>query len=368
MRIPLLSRLQNILFAPPEDERHLDFSIRGIWIANRPHSGVLSSPDFIYQSLEFLKTTGFNTVFPVVWNRDHTLFPSQLLREYNFPSIDPFYVENNFDPLEILVRAGRELGLKIIPWFEYGFAAYPVKNGGHILSKKPHWCALDRNGNEVNSGGLTWMNGLDEEVQELILGLILEVVKNYDVDGIQGCDRLPAMPIAAGYNQAVIKQYEKDLQTGKIPAENEPLWIQWRADRLTDFLAKIYREVKNINPRLIVSMSPAVYPFSLNHLLQDVPRWIEMGIVDYLHPQIYRDRVESYRGEARKLRELLPLDTAVKVAPGIAFKANGRELTVEDIQKCLRINRELKFDGYLCFHYEGLRKNNVMLFSQYRCK
>ncbi len=358
MRIALPNRLRSILFKEEEQsDRSPPFPIRGLWIANRPHSQVLSSPDYIYRSLEFIKATGFNTVFPVVWNRDHTLFKSRVMEKNGFESIEPFYKSQNFDPLAVVIKAARELDLKVIPWFEYGFAAYPLAGGGSILYRKPHWRALNKTGGEINHGGLTWMNSFDEEVQEFILSLILEVAGNYDVDGIQGCDRLPALPVAGGYNLEVIQRYQKEFNSTGIPQENDPRWIGWRADRLTDFLAHLYREIKSINPKLIVSLSPAVYPFSLNHLLQDVPGWIDRGIVDYLHPQIYRDRVENYRGEARKLRGLLPRGSSIKVAPGIAFTANGRDLEAGDIQKCLGINRELSFDGYVCFHYEGLRKD-----------
>ncbi|RQH24258.1 hypothetical protein D5R40_29875 [Okeania hirsuta] len=40
---------------------------------------------------------------------------------------------------------------------------------------------------------------LRSEVQKFVLALLKEVVVKYEVDGIQGDDRLPALPSMAGY-------------------------------------------------------------------------------------------------------------------------------------------------------------------------
>jgi uncharacterized lipoprotein YddW (UPF0748 family) len=80
--------------------------IRGVWIANRPHSQVLESRQHIIEALDFLSSYGFNLIFPVVWNRGYTLYPSQVMGQYNLPIIDPFYQQQQRDPLaEIIAEA-----------------------------------------------------------------------------------------------------------------------------------------------------------------------------------------------------------------------------------------------------------------------
>jgi len=75
---------------------------------------------------------------------------------------------------------------------------------------------------------------LDPQVQEFLLSLVLEVVNNYDVDGIHGDDRLPAL----------LRRWLRPLNRGTLPqgiqskSAAEPKnrkWLQWRADILTDF-------------------------------------------------------------------------------------------------------------------------------------
>ena len=331
--------------------------IRGVWIANRPHSRVLESPENIAEAIALLHSWGFNYLFPVVWTRGYTLYPSQVMARYQLPAIEPFYAQQQRDPLAEIIAQAERYQMKVIPWLEYGFAASHLTNGGHIIEGYPHWLALDRDGVGVRHGGLTWMNGLHPQVQQFILDLVTEIISNYPVAGIQGCDRLPALPITAGYDSETIQQYQTAV--GKQPPKNchDRHWQQWRADRLTDFLAHMYRQVKATRADAVVSLSPAVYPFSLNNLLQDYPTWIERGLVDLIHPQIYRENYSRYAKELKQQLKTWHPATGVKFAPGIALTANGKDLTVKDLTQCLQCHRDRAIDGQVLFHYEGLRKN-----------
>ena len=137
-------------------------------------------------------------VFPVVWNKAVTQFPSQVMLQNFGVEINPQY--RGRDILAEVITAAHRVGLKVIPWFEYGFASSYNSNGGVLLKKKPQWAALDSKGNLLNKNGFEWLNALDFEVQDFLSSLILEVVNNYDVDGIQGDDRLPALPSEGGYD------------------------------------------------------------------------------------------------------------------------------------------------------------------------
>ena len=331
--------------------------IRGVWIANRPHSKVLESVDNITEAVDFLQSHGFNLIFPVVWNRGYTLYPSQVMGKYNLPIIEPYYQQQR-DPLKEIITAAHQRNIKVIPWLEYGFAASHLLSGGHILQQYPHWQASDRDGAKVRHGGLTWMNAFNHEVQQFMLEIIQEIVSVYSVDGIQGCDRLPALPVTAGYDSDTVKQYQ--AACGKVPPYNchDKHWIQWRADLLTDFLARMYREVKAIKPHAVVSLSPAVYPFCLNNLLQDSKAWVEKGLCDIIHPQLYRPSFFDYNREVKQLTKTFNPNSLNKFAPGIAFTANGKDLTIKDIMKCIKTNRDRNLGGQVFFHYEGLRKNN----------
>ena len=106
-------------------------------------------------------------------------------------------------------------------------------------------------------------------------------------------------------------------------------------------------------------MAPAVYPFCLENLLQDSRAWVKKGILDFIHPQIYREDFSKYENEVRKIKnDFAPTAQLAKFAPGIAFKANQIDLSEADILKCVDLNRNSGFQGQMFFLYEGLRKNN----------
>lgn len=330
--------------------------IKGVWIANQPHSQVLKSRSHIAEALDFLQAYGFNVIFPVVWNRGYTLYPSEVMNQYDLPTIEPTY--QGRDPLTEIIIEAHQRQLKVIPWLEYGFAASHLPNGGHILKRYPQWQGINQEGQPIRHGGLTWMNAFKLEVKEFMLKIIAEIVSNYDVDGIQGCDRLPASPVNSGYDSDTVNQYINEF--GKEPPSNfqDKGWLQWRADQLTNFLARLYHQVKTIKPEAIVSLSPAVYPFCLVNLLQDYPAWLEQGLVDIIHPQIYRSSFFSYNQEIKKINKIFDRNILAKFAPGIAFTANGKDMTIKDLAKCIKVNRDRNLAGQIFFHYEGLRKQN----------
>jgi uncharacterized lipoprotein YddW (UPF0748 family) len=341
---------------PPPLPPSITTEVRGVWIVDRTHSSVLTSPATISNALNFLQRNGFNTVCPAVWNRGFTAFPSTVMTKNGFPNQDPGYV--GFDPLREIVKQGKSRGMMVFPWFEYGFAASPDADGGHILETKPNWSALDSSGNKVQHGGLTWMNALNPEVQQFMLYLILEVVNTYDVDGIQGCDRFPAIPFNGGYDQATKDKYKAKHGVNPPSDGKDPIWIKFRADILTKYLASIFEKIKSTKSTCIVSMSPSPFPFGLNNLMQDSEVWVKQEIVDFLHPQLYRTSFANYKTEVDSLKTRLTASQLKKIAPGIAFTASRTILTTSDIVQSIKYNRSQGLGGQIFFFYEGLTSNS----------
>lgn len=330
--------------------------IRGVWIPNVGHSKVLDSQPNTADAMSFLADMGFNAVFPVVWNQGFTLYRSQIMKAIFGFEIDPHFASQGRDPLEELIEAAHSQGIAVIPWFEYGFACSAKPDGGHILAQKPQWAAHIQNGALLKNSGLTWMNALDRQVQDFMQSLIVEVATKYKVEGIQGDDRLPAFPSEGGYDQDTISNYRADFGVNPPSNTKDFRWIQWRSTILTKFMTRLHSAVKNINPNLVVSMSPNPYPWCLDNYLQDTKTWVNQGIVDIINPQLYRENIVKYAKEVNIINQHFP-NALEKVAPGISFKANGIELNPDDINSCITLNRQQGFRGQIFFHYEGLKRN-----------
>ncbi|MEH2108892.1 glycoside hydrolase family 10 protein [Nostoc sp.] len=332
---------------------------RGIWLTTTD-SKVLRSKERIAEAMDFLAETGFNVVFPVVWNKAVTLYPSQTMQQTFGVEIDPMFVGR--DPLEEVVIEARRVGLKVIPWFEYGFASSYNLNGGVLLQKKPEWAARDFNGNLLKKNGFEWLNALDPQVQEFLLNLVLEVANNYDVDGVQGDDRFPALPCEGGYDEVTVNRYRQEFDRNPPQNPKDRQWLQWRADILTEYLARLYREVKAVNPNLLVAIAPNIHDWAFQEYLQDSPAWLKRGIVDMIQPQIYRRDFGSYSAIADKLVNQQFTDaTLPKLAPGILMKLGSYCISSEYLVQAIEYNRQLGIQGEVFFFYEGLRENNNTL-------
>jgi uncharacterized lipoprotein YddW (UPF0748 family) len=327
--------------------------IKGVWVTNVA-SNALDSRAKIVETVEICKKSGITDIYVVTWNRGKTLYQSKIMKEiFNVPIMERF---GDRDPLQEMIDEGHKAGLRVHAWFEFGFASSYGENGGAILKKFPDWKAIDNKGNLVSKNGFEWMNAMNPKVQNFIKSLVLEVVKKYDVDGIQGDDRLPAMPSLGGYDSYTVALYKKEHQ-GNLPPNDykEPEWLTWRADKLTVFLGKLYKEVKAIKPKMIVSMAPSIHPWAKEEYLQDWPTWLAKGYCDYVIPQVYRKTIESYTSTLESQMKYLPGNQKSKFFSGVLLQVNGVNPSEDFLKEMIEVNRKMGIQGESFFFYEGLK-------------
>ncbi|MGL4515001.1 MAG: glycoside hydrolase family 10 protein [Lacipirellulaceae bacterium] len=355
-RIALL--LLGLLVASDHCAARVPSPCRGVWVAS-VGSGSLGTPEGVREVVANAKRSGINTLFVVTWNRGVTLYPSPLMEREFGVLIDPRLAGR--DPLKELIDEAHAHGLAVVAWFEFGFSSsYQTPDGGPLLRKRPGWAALGPDGKLVSKNGFQWMNAFDPEVQDFLLAMIKEVVENYDVDGVQGDDRLPAVPSTAGYSPQTVALYKSEHNGEAPPLDpRQREWIVWRADRLSQFVERAYRELKAIDPELCVSWSPSVYPWSVQNYLQDWPRWCREGWGDLFCPQVYREDVDRYRHELRQIVETqVPPERLASVAPGVLVSlADGFRAPDERVRQMVAANREFGFQGEVFFYHSTLEKH-----------
>ena len=80
--------------------------LRAVWITN-VDSYVLFTDKAIADGMDYLSSIGINVIFPVVWNKGYTLYPSNIMNyHFNTPIIPQFAGR---DPLDrIIVEAHRK--------------------------------------------------------------------------------------------------------------------------------------------------------------------------------------------------------------------------------------------------------------------
>ncbi len=357
--------------------------LRGVWLTN-VGSAVLFMPGGVNRALHQLSQLNFNTVYPVVWNRGNTFYPSAVAKKVTGQSQNKLLGGLGWgrDVLAEIVKQGNRKKLRIIPWFEYGFMA-PA--GSELARRHPDWLTNRRNstktfkdvpeeqdilnspkpdtppfsekvGQIVRDRVVTnqvWLNPFHPSVQKFILDLIVEVVTQYDVAGIQLDDHF-GLPVELGYDPFTVRLYQQEHR-GKNPPDN-PLnseWMRWRADKISNFMQRIFQAVKAVKPNAIVSLSPNSQSFAYRAYLQDWQTWVQRGWVEELVLQVYRDEMSSFLTElsqpaVQMARRQIP------VGVGILTGTWRRPVDIAQIQQQVKAVRDRGFDGVSFFYWESL--------------
>ena len=329
--------------------------IRGTWITNTA-SDAMKSKKNIRKAIQLCKKSGINNVYVVVWNNGETMYPSKVVEEYI--GIKQSAVYGAMDPIKEIIKAGNKAGIKVHAWFEFGFS-YSYGDSNCIWQKRyPHWIGRDAAGNALQKNKFYWWNALHPEVQAFMNKLVLEVVNNYKVDGVQGDDRLPAMPVEGGYDALSKKMYAGEHNGATPPADcNDTAWVQWRANKLSAYIKQLYQLVKAAKPTCIVSWAPNIYPWCKEHYLQDWPAWLNGGYADYIFPQLYRYDLKAYKKIVDELNTQVTIPQKSIVVPGILTSLGDGYLVKKDLlQQMIDYNRKNGYVGECTFYFETLKR------------
>lgn len=292
--------------------------LRGVWLTNFG-GAALFFPQGVNRVMCQLRQLNFNTVYPVVWNRGNTFYPSAVAKREvgNTQGSLQAILMLGRDVLAQIVKQGHREGLRVIPWFEYGFMT-PCNS--QLAQRHPDWLTLRKNGNKLLKDDLhqqddrnakakrqyprnkavikqVWLNPLHPAVQQFILDLLVKVVTKYDIAGIQLDDHF-GLPVEFGYDRFTVKLYQQEHQGRKPPNSYlDSEWMRWRANKISDFMQRVFQAVKSVKPDCLVSLSPNPQYFAYSAYLQDWLSWVQRGVVDELICQVYRNDLKTFQAE-----------------------------------------------------------------------
>lgn len=338
--------------------------IRGIWLTNID-SNILHSRTNIEVGLQRLKNLGFNTIYPVVWQRGFTLYPSKVARDFFGFSVmeNPNFFQNR-DILAEIIEIAKPLNLRVIPWFEYGLMTPP---NSPLAQKYPDLLHLDSRQNKIRLKShdkdkpdiQAWLNLCQPKVQQFTVDLIAEVVERYEIDGIQLDDHF-GFPVEMGYDLFTQNLYEQERKTKAIaPYYKDPNWVNWATNKTTQLLEKIYHAVKSKRSDCLISISPNPLSFAKKYYLADWELWIEKGLVEELVLQVYRDNLSSFIAEINK-PEVKKSKNFIPVSIGILSGLKNKPILLSLIKEQINKTREADFAGVSFFFYETFFSEMVL--------
>lgn len=353
--------------------------IKGVWIPDPSHTSLLHSYDNIVNGVKFLKESGINTLFLCVYTGDKVGFKSKVYERVTGSPYNNYYMFSKYDrsseqatkassrdPVMDLINISLQSNIKVVFWFEFGFMATiggETPASHNLVRNNPDWITYGNNQIQANYNGTDfYINGFNPQVQDFLLDLICESLLIYkDAAGIQGDDRLPAMPANSGYDIGTIKEFSLS-HNGSLPPDNyrETEWYEWRVNILNRFAERMYKRVKSLGKNYMVCHSPNPYPWCKENLMQDTDYWLKSGITDLLTVQMYRLSGESYKHTLDETLTLVNRYGKKEILnPGMLLKAPGINISWRVFEEQLKINREAGIKGETLFYIEGLYNDSI---------
>lgn len=327
--------------------------IRGVWLTNID-SDVLFSASSVTKAINSLSEFKFNTLYPVVWNRGYTQYPSQVMKRIIGVELDPATGLQGRDVLQEIITLAKAKNMSVMPWFEFGFM---VPQDSKFLQSRSSWITTNQEGvpftKEENKYHV-WLNPFNPQVQQFVLDLVVEVVSKYDVDGIQFDDHF-GLPVELGYDEFTTRLYQRENNGKKPPTDPKNAdWVRWRANKLTDFMMRLFWVVKDYKPNCTISLSPNPKSYAYDNYLQDWPTWERNGYVEELVLQVYRDDPKGFKADL-EASEVLDAKVNIPVAVGILTGLKVKSVNLSTVKEQVAESRKRKFAGVSFFFYESFK-------------
>lgn len=319
----------------------------------------------IEESFQKLKDQGFTVIY---WRMLWEGAPDSEIEKYSHRvQAETYQLKQEFentpyawDPHELRwpIEIARRLGIKFYAWVvphnmgappgasaELGVEPNPIQYPyGTIYEtqfpymfkfarENPQYQLVDRKGKRYHYGVLEWAY---PEARHYWVGLIKNIVENYDVDGIYMDTRTECMaPDFAdqfGFNQPIVEEYRRrysvDIRRQDFDLEK---WRQLRGEYLSLFLKESAEVIHGKGKSFSLGTSRGDYiGFPLGNMKLEWRKWISERIIDELHLDehgwAWGTHGFGYLTDSETERGLQPLEETVRSVYGPLCHKHGVKL------------------------------------------
>ena len=316
---------------------------RALW----NHSGLGAYPGDWGRSAKELAAAGVNMILPNMAWGGVAHYPSRVL-----PQSETF--KQYGDQLQQCVQAARQHGMEVHVWK----ITWNLEGAPKTFVEK----LRDTGRTQVTAVGetLNWLCPAHPENVQLELACVVEIVENYDVDGIHlDYIRYP------GRNACYCKECHKRFMLAtrqhvhEWPADVLPdtgkhssAYTTWRAQQITRLVRLIAKRVREIKPNIKISAAVfGEYPSCATSIGQDWIAWAKAGYVDFVCPMNYTENTRYFTDLLQKQLALMP--KGVAIYPGIGATASNSILTPDAVVGQIYLARYLGASGWAIFDYSA---------------
>jgi uncharacterized lipoprotein YddW (UPF0748 family) len=289
--------------------------LRGVWV-DAFHDG-FKTPQQVDELVAWARAANLNALFVEVRRRGDAYYLKSFEPRAEDPDLAP-----GFDALQYLIDKAHQgpQRLQVHAWLAtlpiWWQRDTPPAALNHVFNLRgltagaaDTWLMYRDDGEAWagdSSSGTYYLDPGNPEVQNYTTQVYLNLLLNYDVDGIH-LDQIRYYEGDAlhwGYNPTSIARFNQRFGRNPDgqPSPTDPDWVAWRRDQVTALVRRIYSAAKSIKPNVAVSAAVVTWgkgPRSAEDwqsqpaytsVLQDWPDWLREGIVDYVLPMdYYRD-------------------------------------------------------------------------------
>ncbi|HEX38077.1 MAG TPA: hypothetical protein ENG70_04365 [Candidatus Cloacimonetes bacterium] len=321
----------------------------------------INTPQKIVNVVKTAAEHDFDVIFAEVRYRGDALYkPNKYIR--TFPNPEPisyFVTLEDFDPLSFLIQTAKNFNIKVYAWMTT-FVITPKYTyklpEDHAYFKHPDWICKTHNGEQMdcNGGeGIFFDPGIPE-VQRYTQDIILDVVANYDIDGvILDYIRYPGNDYT--YNPLALKHFINDVSTNQYSNN----YTDWKQQVVSEFIKETGAKIKFLKPYVDFAVTAfADLQEAKYNKYQDWKEWLGFQDLDYVHLMMYTKSDYSFKD---LLDKYLSDVSGNKVALSIRAWDEQKRYTSQDIQSKIRIAQKYGFDNISIFHFGGIIANNYNL-------
>lgn len=280
-----------------------DGEMRGVWVStvsnlDWPEVGnydVKVQKELLKEKFDFIEEQNMNTIFFQVRPMGDALYESSYAPWSKY--LTGTLGENpGYDPLEFAIDEAHKRGMELQAWFNpFRIDSNSEKfNIDNYIAELPEESPLKNNPDWiVKYNNYHYLDAGIPEVREYVIDTIIEVVKNYNIDGVVLDDYFYPYP-SGGVEFPDEDTYEKY-------GEGFSSKDEWRRNNIDCFISELYSKIKDTNAEVKFGVSPfGIWRngesvggsntsglSSYDDVYVDSRKWIQEGWIDYIIPQIY---------------------------------------------------------------------------------
>ncbi len=314
---------------------------RAVW----NHSGLGAYPGDWDRSAKELAEAGVNMVLPNVAWAGVVHYASEVL-----PQSKTF--THYGDQLAQCVAAARKYDLEVHVWkITWNLEGAP--KGFVEKMRKDGRTQVSATGSPLN-----WLCPSHPKNVQLELESILEIVTNYNVDGIH-LDYIRYPGSHACYCEECHKRFvlATRQQIDEWPAAVLPntgkygdRYIEWRSQQITRLVRLLHKRLREAAPNIKLSVAVfGAYPACVTSIGQDWIAWAKAGYVDFVCPMNYTENTDYFTQLLVNQLALMP--KGIAIYPGIGATATNSLLTPDAVVEQVHLSRSLGASGWTIFDY-----------------